>query len=237
MSTKCKICNHSQRADIEKAIAKGAPSVNYRKIAKQFQVPESSLRRHGANHFAIVLAEAQDKAADKLAEQIVINTAALHDFVYLSPKEAAQFAMHNLMLDIEDLNRTRATDQMDAAFLKAQLQSPFERSRTKVTIWREILRYLDYIAKLEGHYSKDREETPIDKYEEFARMVDEGALLHSQTFEEALPFYLNMPMSDGKGGQITLREKARFSNVDIQKIKDAGARLEADRLHLAKKVN
>ena len=51
--SKCTICAHPQRGEIEKAIVSGVP---YRHIASQYGAGYKSINRHAKNHMQIVIA-------------------------------------------------------------------------------------------------------------------------------------------------------------------------------------
>lgn len=51
--SKCSICAHPQRGEIEKAIVSGVP---YRHIASQYGAGYKSINRHAKNHMQIVIA-------------------------------------------------------------------------------------------------------------------------------------------------------------------------------------
>jgi hypothetical protein len=67
----CTICSHPQRAKIEAALVQVEPNL---RIAARFQVPESVIRRHVAEHFHATLARARDALeitrGDELLEQV-----------------------------------------------------------------------------------------------------------------------------------------------------------------------
>lgn len=226
MPIKCKTCNHPQRAKIEKEIVKGAPSPNYRKIAKTFDVPYNSLTRHAKEHFAPVLEKAEEKAAEEIAQNIVIKTTDLHSFVYFSPKEQAMFAQHNLMLELAELNKTvEETDETANSLntLKSiyGMGNPFVRVEAKIKVWREVLRWADYIAKVEGHYKNAGEPQETDKHKEFARHVHANALLRSMSFDDSLEIFLSTLYPVGSE-QKPLREILKLSAYDIEKIREEG---------------
>jgi len=79
MTRTCTICAHAQRHAIEKLIVGGTPN---RRIAAQFNVAETSLRRHAAMHLPVSLVQAQEatetaQALDVLQQLRFINGAAL----------------------------------------------------------------------------------------------------------------------------------------------------------------
>jgi len=79
VSRVCTICSHAERHAIEKLIVGGTPN---RRIAAQFNVAETSLRRHAAEHLPVSLAKAQEadevrQALDVLQQLRFINGAAL----------------------------------------------------------------------------------------------------------------------------------------------------------------
>lgn len=61
MSRACTVCSHSEREAINIALIEGMPN---RRIAAQFEVTESCVRRHKATHLALRL-----RAAGKVAGQ------------------------------------------------------------------------------------------------------------------------------------------------------------------------
>lgn len=58
----CTICTHPERAEIDAAVVNGAPN---RRVAAQYGVAETSLRRHAAHHLPTALVKAAE------AEQVV----------------------------------------------------------------------------------------------------------------------------------------------------------------------
>jgi hypothetical protein len=66
------VCDHPQRAEVDAALTAGNES--YRRIAAQFGLKESSLRRHKAGHLPAALAQAKEAEAvtqgDNLLAQV-----------------------------------------------------------------------------------------------------------------------------------------------------------------------
>lgn len=58
----CTICTHPQREEIDRLIVAGEES--NRRIAAQFSIAETSLRRHAGNHLPDVLIEAEEAKAE-----------------------------------------------------------------------------------------------------------------------------------------------------------------------------
>lgn len=71
MPRTCSICNHAQRAVIDRALLSGT---SFRDIAGQFQVSRSALDRHKAAHLPAKLAKAHEAkevaSADKLITEL-----------------------------------------------------------------------------------------------------------------------------------------------------------------------
>ena len=57
MSRKCSVCTHAKRGEIDNALVRGDSN---RRIATQYRLTESSLRRHKAGHLPQSLAKAQE---------------------------------------------------------------------------------------------------------------------------------------------------------------------------------
>jgi len=58
MTRRCTVCDHPQREAVDAALTAG--DVAYRRIAAQFGLKESSLRRHKAGHLPAALAQAKE---------------------------------------------------------------------------------------------------------------------------------------------------------------------------------
>jgi len=79
MARACTICSHAQRAEIELSVANGAPN---RRIAAQYGMSETSVRRHMAEHISKQAAKQQArldeaKTLDVLAQLRAINATTL----------------------------------------------------------------------------------------------------------------------------------------------------------------
>jgi len=72
MPRRCTICDHPKCAEIDRALVGNGTS--YRRIAAQFGVAETSLRRHKAEHLPVLLVKAKEAEevmnADTLLEQV-----------------------------------------------------------------------------------------------------------------------------------------------------------------------
>jgi len=79
MSRVCTICTHQERHAIDKAIVSGTPN---RRIAAHYDLAETSLRRHAAEHLPVALVQAQEaeevrQALDVVKQLRYVNGAAL----------------------------------------------------------------------------------------------------------------------------------------------------------------
>lgn len=57
---RCTVCTHSQRSEVDRALVKGAPK---RRIATDYGLTESAVRRHAARHIPKLLTEAAEARA------------------------------------------------------------------------------------------------------------------------------------------------------------------------------
>lgn len=64
----CTVCGHEKRAEIDAALASGEAK---RRIATQFSIDESSLRRHAASHLPATVIAAQDQAEIERADSLL----------------------------------------------------------------------------------------------------------------------------------------------------------------------
>src|ERR687898_685785 len=71
MPRRCTVCDHPQRHSIDEALVTGAP---YRSVAKRFELSESAVYRHKADHLPLHLLKAREveevAQADDLLEQV-----------------------------------------------------------------------------------------------------------------------------------------------------------------------
>ncbi len=77
MAPPCSICNHPKRAEIDRAIASGAPN---RRIAAQYGVSENAIRRHKKNgHVAKKIAKAEEAKEIAEAKTLLEEVTSLKD--------------------------------------------------------------------------------------------------------------------------------------------------------------
>jgi hypothetical protein len=71
MPRRCTVCDHPERHSIDEALVTGAP---YRSVAKRFELSESAVYRHKADHLPAHLLKAREveqaASADDLLEQV-----------------------------------------------------------------------------------------------------------------------------------------------------------------------
>lgn len=74
----CTVCSHPERETIDAALASGEPN---RRIAARFNLAESSVRRHVAEHIATLLAKAEEaeavRADDLLGQMLELQVKTL----------------------------------------------------------------------------------------------------------------------------------------------------------------
>jgi hypothetical protein len=71
MPRRCTVCDHPERHGIDEALVTGAP---YRSVAKRFELSESAVYRHKADHLLAYLLKAKEveeaARADDLLDQV-----------------------------------------------------------------------------------------------------------------------------------------------------------------------
>jgi hypothetical protein len=77
MPRRCTICGSSHRDDIDRVLVEGRTP--YRRIATQFRVSESSVRRHAAGHLPQALATAADAAQAANGDDLLFQVRQLQE--------------------------------------------------------------------------------------------------------------------------------------------------------------
>jgi hypothetical protein len=70
----CTVCDHAERAEIDKALVRGTP---YRNIAERFGLSVGALSRHKGAHLPKLLTEAAEAEAEAVKEEERLTAAAL----------------------------------------------------------------------------------------------------------------------------------------------------------------
>lgn len=76
MPRRCTICDHAERADIDRALVRGTA---YRSIAKQYRLSESATFRHKAEHLPGKLMQAKDAEEVADADTLLDEVRSLHE--------------------------------------------------------------------------------------------------------------------------------------------------------------
>ncbi len=77
MTTRCSVCRHPARADIDAALTGGATASQ---VAREFGVHRSSVVRHTQSHVAAALARVVERSDDVPAHAIVRKATQLYDY-------------------------------------------------------------------------------------------------------------------------------------------------------------
>ena len=95
MPRQCTICTHDDRPAIDQALVNSKPN---RRIATQFGVSESAVRRHRAEHLSATLAQARASEDVAHADDLVSQLQALSQETLAIFREARQAKEHDLAL-------------------------------------------------------------------------------------------------------------------------------------------
>jgi hypothetical protein len=107
----CSICTHEVRGDIEHQVLLGA---SLRTIAGQFEVSRSALGRHVNNHIGAVILEAQIRATDQRASDLMLDARGLLARTAELLDEAERSGDHRLRL--ASIREARACLELVAKF-------------------------------------------------------------------------------------------------------------------------
>jgi hypothetical protein len=77
MTTRCSICRHPARVDIDTALASG---ITHSQLARDFHVHRSSVARHAQAHLSTALARVAERGDDAPAEAIIQRATQLYRY-------------------------------------------------------------------------------------------------------------------------------------------------------------
>jgi hypothetical protein len=109
MTMKCTVCAHPDRADIDAALV-GADTAR-RRIASQYSLVETSLRRHEAMHIPVMLADAVQREREEHATSLLERVGELEVIAHHWHVEAVQL---NIDAKSDEKSKTRYRDRAAA---------------------------------------------------------------------------------------------------------------------------
>jgi hypothetical protein len=84
MATKCPICYHPKRIDIENAISDGGPANTVKELVKRYKITASSILKHKQDHMASITDEAiriLDAKSQESGVNRVLNSVEVLDLI------------------------------------------------------------------------------------------------------------------------------------------------------------
>ena len=139
MSRKCTICTHPQRDEIDRALVEGIPK---RRIAADFKVSESALRRHERNHLPKRLVQAHAAKEAARADDLLARARAYEAKAVALLKQAEAEGDYNTAL--RGIREARAGLEL-LARMRGELESQVRVNILELPEW-QIVREVIYQA-------------------------------------------------------------------------------------------
>src|SRR5215218_1037113 len=96
MGQRCSVCTHSEGHAINVALV--SPDRNYRAIADDYGLAQSSVKRHAADHLPSLLTKASEAVESAQADELMVELEGVNEDIYRLRNKAEQRGNLNVAL-------------------------------------------------------------------------------------------------------------------------------------------